>query len=390
MGCCGNNTQRDEDRRIRPNCVLCKLLCIFTREQKQPGGDPCVVVPGHLIRKPDPCIYSQFMLMQLNQPVTWDNPDVRLFLSGVEQYTYNLVANTVYDVQITVHNASRDKPANGTSVNVNWIEFGAGSQTRHPIGTLTANVPVWPGTEVVNTQWRTPDTPGHYCIEVELSHPNDGNPANNRGWNNTEVHAANSPVMRHIRVFNRHPGDCPPIREGGGPALRPHRVFLGWGVLGAVGSMLLRHSVLRDMVPVWRFVVMFLLGYALMTAVGLVAETAYAAIKRNADEQHNAGRDRKDRPDCHRVEITVDSYVFLDGKGKDFEPNEAFTGKAPVWPAQVVPSSFVFAPGEAYRDVELQVDAPDQAGPPGRFNINVWQGGVPSGGVSITISTGGN
>jgi hypothetical protein len=152
MSCCGATRRNDALRPSgRGGCVLCKVWCILTREQKRPGGDPCVVVPGHLIRKPDPCIYSQFLLMQLNQPVTWDNPDVAIFRNGVEQYTYGLVADTDYEVRVTVHNASRDKPANGTQVKVQWIEFGAGAQIRHPIADLPANVPVWPGTTVVTT-----------------------------------------------------------------------------------------------------------------------------------------------------------------------------------------------------------------------------------------------
>ena len=61
------------------------------------------------------------------------HPDVRIFLNGVEQYTYDLTVSTVYDVEVTVHNASRDKPALGTAVDIAWIEFGAGAQTRHPI-----------------------------------------------------------------------------------------------------------------------------------------------------------------------------------------------------------------------------------------------------------------
>lgn len=143
---------------------LCKLLIILFC--KRPKNDvPCLYIPEHVINRPDPCIYSQFMLMQLNQPVTWDNPDVAIFRNGVEQPTYDLLVDTAYVVEVTVHNSSRKKPANGTQVAVRWIEFGAGAQIRHRIATLSANVPVWPGITKVNTVWRTPATPGHYCIE---------------------------------------------------------------------------------------------------------------------------------------------------------------------------------------------------------------------------------
>jgi hypothetical protein len=347
-----------------------------------------VVIPGHVARKPDPCIYSQFLLMQLEQPVTWDNPDVRLLLNGVEQDTYNLTAGTEYDVEVTVHNASRDKAALGTTVSLRWIEFGAGAQIQHPIGTLTADVPVWPGTDAVTGRWRTPDIPGHYCIEVELLHPDDGNPSNNRGWNNTMVHAAESPVARSVRIFNRYPDGCPPVVEGGGPWVRPHRVFLGWGMLGAVGAPLLEHSVSDDVPLILKVLGLVVAGYLVLSLLGLGAEWAAAWMKRRANEQR--GRDpRRDRVDCGLVQVTVDSYEFDDRIGKDFDPQVTFQGRPVVWPASVTPSSFVFTAGEAFRDVELVVQAPDAPGPVGHFNLSVWQGGVPSGGVTIAITTGG-
>lgn len=387
MACCGDTSQRDRPGGRRPGCVLCRIWQAITRE-KTPDGDPCVVIPGRIARKPDPCIYDQFLLMQLNQPVTWDNPDVAIFLNGVEQYTYDLTVSTEYEVAITVHNASRDKPANGTRVEVRWIEFGAGAQIRHPIAVLTANVPVWPGTDVVTTKWTTPGAPGHYCIEVELFHGDDGNPSNNRGWNNTQVLAAHSPVARPIRVFNLYPGDCPPVREGGGPRLQPHRAFLGWGPLAAAAALLLEHHLSDRMAFGPRFLALLAAGYVAGVLFGLALEAALAWMQRTRTDVRAAVAPPK-RPDCHLVEVTADSYVFDDRTGKDFDPNTAFAGKPPVWPATVTPSSFVFLPGEAFRDVELRVEAPDGPGPAGQFNVSVRQGGVPSGGVTVTVTRGG-
>jgi hypothetical protein len=387
MACCGESPRGTSAPTQWPGCIICRIWTILTRE-KSPDGDPCVVIPGYIAHKPDPCIYDQFLLMQLGQPVTWDNPDVRIFLGGVEQYTYNLTVSTEYDVAVTVHNASREKAADQTIVDIHWIEFGAGGQIKHPITVVSADVPIWPGTTIVPTKWKTPDTPGHFCIEVELTHTNDGNPANNRGWNNTLVHAAHSPVNQDIRIFNRYPGDCPPVQEGGGPWLRPHRVFLGWGPLGAVAALLLDHQLLHDMPLALRVLALLAAGYVVAATVGLFAESIYAWIRRRSNEQR-AGNPRTDRVDCHLVEIMVDSYEFVDNIGKHFDPNIAFQGKPAIWGATVNPSSFVFLPGEAYRDVELQVTAPDTPGPAGHFNVNVRQGGVPSGGVTVTITTGG-
>jgi hypothetical protein len=388
VGCgCGETQGSGPRPGRRPRNKLCRIWTILTGEPETPWGDPCVVVPGHVVRKPDPCIYDQFLLMQLGQPVTWDNPDVRLFLNGVEQDTYNLTVSTTYDVEVTVHNSSRDKPADGTSVDIRWIEFGAGGQVRHPINTLPADVPIWPGTQTVATKWTTPGTPGHYCIEVELFHSNDGNPSNNRGWNNTQVYAAHSPVDTTVRVHNRYPDGCPPVKEGGGPWVRPHRVFLGWGLLGATGAPLFEHHLHEHINWVLSVFALVAAGYVALSAVGLGVESAYTWMQRRKREQEGEHR-RRDRVDCNLVQLVVDSYEFEDATGKEFDPPVVFAGREPVWPAALTPSSFAFVPGEAFRDVDLHVDAPDTPGLTGQFNVSVWQGGVPSGGMTITIETG--
>jgi hypothetical protein len=41
--------------------------------------------------------------------------------------------------------------------------------------------------------WHTPATPGHFCLLVDLVWPDDANPANNRGQENTNVRKLNSP-----------------------------------------------------------------------------------------------------------------------------------------------------------------------------------------------------
>ncbi len=386
MACCGNARDgQDFSFLKRKACILCKAWHVLTREPKR-NGDPCIVIPARLARKPDPCIYSQFMLLQAGMPVTWDNPDVRIFRGGVEQDTYNLSAGVEYDIEITVHNASRNKPANGTGVDVKWIEFGAGSQTRHPVATLTADVPVWPGVAVASTKWRTPVTPGHYCIEVDLSHPDDGNPANNRGWNNTQVHAANSPVDRPIRIFNSHPGECPPVAEGGGPTSNYRGALAGWGTLGALAAILYGAGA-HDGIGATRLAVAIAGGYVAAAVLGLM----YYRMHNDRQKQRPGVQvpTVERRIDCHLVQINVDSYRFDDAKGKEFDPDAAFAETAPLWPAHVDPPSFVFLPGEAFRDVMFHTDAPDEPGPPGHFNINVRQGGEPSGGVTLTVTRGG-
>lgn len=372
----------DRSRRCRWRFLdwLCKLYLILFKHPKR--GDPCVYIPERIINRPDPCIYDQFLLMKLNQPVTWDNPDVAIFLNGVEQYTYSLTVSTTYRVVITVHNSSRDKPANGTLVDVRWIEFGAGGQIRHPIQTLAANVPVWPGVAQVQTDWLTPATPGHYCIEVELSHPNDGNPSNNLGWNNTQVLAAASEVRTPVRIFNRWPNGCPPVREDGGETSLV-RVFAGWAVLGALGGFawavdIGQHGTTR------RAGLYFIAGYFIGALIGYLIEALRARGRRG----HPNDPHPRDRISCLLVELFVDSYVFRDAIGKDADPAAIFAPRPPAWPARVEPPLFHFAPNEAFRDVLLIVDAPDQPDLADVFNVNTFQGGVPAGGVTVTVTTG--
>lgn len=358
---------------------LCKLCIILFKKRK--SGDPCVYIPERIINRPDPCIYDQFLLMKLNQPVTWDNPDVAIFLNGVEQYTYDLTAGTTYEVVITVHNSSRDKPANGTLVDVRWIEFGAGGQIRHPVATLTANVPVWPGVTQVQTAWQTPATPGHYCIEVELSHPNDGNPANNVGWNNTQVKAAASQVQTPVRIFNRWPNGCPPVREGGSETSLV-RVFAGWAIFGAFGGFASSVSIGHHDFSYRQAGLYFLAGYIMGALIGFIIESLRARGRRGDPNDPQ----RRDRISCLLVELFVDSYVFQDAVGKDADPAAMFAPRPPAWPARVEPNVFHFAPNEAYRDVMLIVDAPDEPGPAEVFNVNAYQGGVPAGGVTVTVT----
>ena len=355
---------------------LCRLILVICGKRR--GGAPCVYVPERIINRPDPCIYSQFLLMQLQQPVTWDNPDVALFLGGIEQYTYDLTVDTEYDVAVTVHNASRDKPAIGTQVAIRWIEFGAGAQIRHPVATLVANVPVWPATTQVVTKWTTPATPGHYCIEVELAHPDDGNTTNNLGWNNTEVKAAASEVQVPVRIINQWIAGPPPPE----PAPRPRKwstLVLVWGLAGlALG--LLAGYLWRDNLPWWRYPFWAVVGY-------LAGFFAGFAIRGRpipqGDDPH-----RPQRVPWNLVEILFDSYVFVDQVGKNADPEVMFAPRPPAWPAHVEPQTFHFAPNETYRDVLLVVDAPGAPGPAEVFNVSALQGGAPIGGVTVTVTRG--
>lgn len=373
----------------------------FAGKRRGPG-EACVYFPERVANRPDPCIYSQFLLMNLNQPVTWDNPDVALRLGGIEQYTYDLTTSTDYEVDVTVHNASRRKSALGTEVRLGWIEFGAGAEVRHPIGSTFVDVGVWPATASAVFGWQTPATAGHYCLEVELAHPNDGNPANNRGWNNTQVHQAHSQVTTPVRVYNRWPRGCPTIREGG-TALIEMPLMIGFLILGATlgGAGAVLHTAITShlvgMASHTRFEAGrtgagIAIGAAAGLVVGLVRNLVAASWRarraKGDDRKEQAERHDRERLPCDLVEVAVDSYRFEDGKGKEVDPAAMFANRSSAWPARVEPASFRFADGEAYRDVLLVVDAPDGPGPSEPFNVSVRQGGAPTGGVTVVIERG--
>jgi len=140
-------------------------------------------------------IYSQSFLMAQGLAVTWDNPDIHLEKAGVQVASDKIEANTDYEIVARVWNGSPLAPAVGLPVRFSFIDFGIGGVTL-PIGETTIDLPVngAPGHPAfARMSWRTPSTPGHYCLRVELIWADDANPANNVGQENLTVSALNSP-----------------------------------------------------------------------------------------------------------------------------------------------------------------------------------------------------
>jgi len=80
-------------------------------------------------------------------------------------------------------------------VKVSYLEFGIGT-TRHDVGMDKVDLPVKGAAgcpAFAHVDWRTPNVPGHYCLQVELLWDDDANPANNMGQHNTNVQPLNSP-----------------------------------------------------------------------------------------------------------------------------------------------------------------------------------------------------
>ncbi len=163
--------------------------------RRRESNKPCVTVPGRVHRRPDPLIYSQKYLLSQGLAVTWDNPDIHLELGGVPISSHSLQPDTVYDIIARIWNGSTSAPAVNMPVKFSFLTFGIGT-AKVPIGETRVDLPVKGATghpAFTRIPWRTPATPGHYCIQAELIWTDDANPNNNLGQENTDVQPLNPP-----------------------------------------------------------------------------------------------------------------------------------------------------------------------------------------------------
>jgi hypothetical protein len=197
-------------------CALLRRRDLYPEEKDK----PCGKIPEAVIRRPDPCLYSQRLLMSQGLPVTWNNPDIWVARAdnpaGIEPDSYHLQDDTDYIVTVRVHNASTD-PAIGVRVRLNYRPWSFNSPDLVPVETDAngdevvrfvhvppmSSVPLVPGAPPVSPDlaqfmWHTPKLdPGqpqqHYCLQASLFHPLDVNTGNNMGQENTNVYRSNNP-----------------------------------------------------------------------------------------------------------------------------------------------------------------------------------------------------
>ena len=165
------------------------------RRNRKQSERPCVTLSGRVYRRPDPLIYSQKYLMGLGLAVTWDNPDIHLEKDGSPAPPHSLLPATTYTIIARVWNGSTTAPAINMPVRFSYLDFGIGG-IRVPIGETRVDLPVKGAVgcpAFTSIAWKTPATPGHYCIQVELVWSDDANPNNNLGQTNVDVKALNSP-----------------------------------------------------------------------------------------------------------------------------------------------------------------------------------------------------
>ncbi len=183
------------------------LLRILRAKNLYPeeSEEGCPPLPESIMRRPDPCLYSQELLMEQGVPVTWNNPDIWIAPASnpvaILADSYHLAEDTDYLVTVQVHNASTDA-AVGVRVRLRFRSWGFNIPDLLPVETdgmgqeVSRYVDVAPmGSTTAVFHWHTPKlAPGesrHYCLLASLEHPLDVNTANNEGQENTNVYAAN-------------------------------------------------------------------------------------------------------------------------------------------------------------------------------------------------------
>jgi len=185
---------------------LCDFLKRMNLKEEEEDKDECnPPSPEGVMRRPDPCIYSQSFLASQGLPVTWNNPDIRVAKAStpnvIEPDSFHLEGDTDYIVSVQCHNASTDL-ALGVKVRLLYRPWSFNSPDLLPVDVNSSgqevvrfvNIPGM-GSTIALFNWHTPIPPPgetqHFCLQAHLSHPMDINLENNMGQENTNVHSAN-------------------------------------------------------------------------------------------------------------------------------------------------------------------------------------------------------
>jgi hypothetical protein len=186
---------------LRVACRLWRsLLCGGSRIV----GDGCNALNNPVVCVPDPLIYDQYYLMSLGLPITWDNPDITIWLGGAQVAPSDLQPDTTYQVVARIWNNSVNAPIVALPVNFSYLSFGVGTES-HPIGNTTVNLGVKGGPDqpaFAIMPWTTPSIGGHYCIQVRLEPITDADWHNNLGQENTHVAVAHSAAVSTFELRN--------------------------------------------------------------------------------------------------------------------------------------------------------------------------------------------
>jgi hypothetical protein len=188
-------------------CLLAWIEWLF---EKKGEGEPftmsaCVPINHPNYKRPDPLIYDQYYMMSLGLAVSWQNPDIEILQGGVPvSSSYDLQPAMKYTVRARIWNASPDAVCGDMPVVFSYLSFGVGTLS-HAIGQIAVNLGAKGSASCpayAEMEWTTPSTPGHYCLQVSFGWPDDLNPFNNLGQENTQVVQAASPGVFSFALRN--------------------------------------------------------------------------------------------------------------------------------------------------------------------------------------------
>ena len=191
-------------------CVVREQCEIEHRNSRLPvrlrraAKQTCVPISDPAYKRPDPMIYSQYYLLKQGLAVTWDNPDIEVHQGAQVVPSHSLQPGTDYEVVARIWNNSTEAPVVGLPVQLSFLSFGVGTQS-HFIGETHVNLGVKGGPNhpaFAAVPWKTPDKPGHYCLQIRLEWIDDLNPNNNLGQENTDVGKAHSPAAFEFQLRN--------------------------------------------------------------------------------------------------------------------------------------------------------------------------------------------
>ncbi len=135
-----------------------------------------------------------------NENPCWDNPSIEVKDDQGNVVTSgNLQIGSIYTIHADIHNAGPIH-ANNVKVFFNWSRWGIGQVTWHAIGNDTIDVLPWGQSMAVMVF--VPTVEDMICIRVAVSHPEDSNPYNDWGVENTLALFTPDRIGIELPVFN--------------------------------------------------------------------------------------------------------------------------------------------------------------------------------------------
>jgi hypothetical protein len=174
----------------------------------------CTRVPSDIVHDPDPAIYDQQLVLDSGGAPTFNSPDI----DTVDVWPLHPIDN----LKVTVRNLSADASANQTRIDLSSSPWGIG-MPRTAIGSTFVDLARagFAGSETT-ISWPLPpalNAAGLYGIFVDVLHPYDKDPNNNKGEQTVDGFQTSQGRSKTFVVPVRNPtGSVQTITLSAGPA----------------------------------------------------------------------------------------------------------------------------------------------------------------------------